>query len=49
MKKQEPKVTLVGELNVQRFAETLARLLAERDGMEVVPGSVRVCGKEERT
>lgn len=32
----------IGTFNRQVFAETFAKLLAERDGMTVVPGSVRV-------
>lgn len=31
-----------GEPNLQRFAETWAALIAAREGLEVVPGSVRV-------
>lgn len=35
------QATIIGALDAQKFADTFARLLAKRDGMEVVPGSVR--------
>ena len=31
-----------GRINIQRLAETWAALVAAREGLEVVPGSVRV-------
>lgn len=36
-----------GRINIQRFAETMAALIAAREGLEVVPGSVRVERREE--
>jgi hypothetical protein len=35
-------VVFHGTPNWQRFAETWAQILAAREGLEVVPGSVRV-------
>lgn len=35
-------VEFIGTPNLQRFAETWAALVAAREGLEVVPGSVRV-------
>lgn len=36
------KVEVYGKPNFQRFAETWAALIADRNGMEVVSGSVKV-------
>lgn len=36
------KVEFHGTPNWQRFAETWAALIAAREGLEVVPGSVKV-------
>lgn len=41
------KAEFHGTLNLQRFAETWAALIATREGMEVVPGSVKVARKNE--
>ena len=41
------RVEFVGRCDWQRFGETLARLLAEADGCEVVPGSVKVTLKSK--
>lgn len=35
-------VEVYGRPNYQRFAETWCAILAARDGLEIVPGSVRV-------
>lgn len=36
------KVEFHGTPNYQRFAETWAAIIAAKEGMEVVPGSVKV-------
>jgi hypothetical protein len=36
------EVVFHGRPNLQRFAETWAALIAAREGLEVVPGSVKV-------
>lgn len=41
------KVEYHGTPNLQRFAETWAALIAAREGLEVVPGSVEVTLKSE--
>lgn len=40
-------VEFLGRPNLQRFAETWAALIAAREGLEVVPGSVKVIRKNE--
>ncbi len=35
-------ITVVGKPNYQRFAETWMAILAAKEGLEIVPGSVRV-------
>lgn len=35
-------ITVVGKPNYQRFAETWVALIAAREGLEIVPGSVKV-------
>lgn len=41
------KVEFHGTPNWQRFAETWAQIMAAKEGLEVVPGSVRVVLKSE--
>ena len=36
------QVEVFGRPNLQRFAETWCAILAARDGLEIVPGSVKV-------
>lgn len=40
------KVTFIGKPNLQVFGETLARFLAAKQGLELVPGSVVVVKKD---
>lgn len=35
-------ITVVGKPNYQKFAETWMAILAAKEGLEIVPGSVRV-------
>ena len=44
---QTPKITFIGKPNLQRFAETWVAILAAKQGLEVVPGSVKVVRREE--
>jgi hypothetical protein len=41
-------VEIHGTPNYQRFAETWAAIIAAKEGMEVVPGSVKVELKSDR-
>lgn len=41
------KIEFHGTPNWQRFAETLAQIMAAKEGLEVVPGSVKVTLKSE--
>lgn len=41
------KVEFHGTPNWQRFAETWAQIMAAKEGLEVVPGSVKVTLKSE--
>lgn len=41
------KVEFHGTPNWQRFAETWAAIMAAKEGLEVVPGSVKVTLKSE--
>ena len=42
------KVEFHGTPNWQRFAETWAQIMAAKEGLEVVPGSVKVKLRKEK-